>query len=93
MSAAPFALEPCVRTNHDGIVQHGWQVVRVFVDRRDVLHECFGVYSKQLAGNFLDGVLLMWFVAEKRRKHFQASGGRQSSDCDLLGVSGVSTHA
>jgi hypothetical protein len=33
----------------------------------------------------------MWFVAEKRRKHFQASGGRQSPDCDLLGVSGVST--
>ena len=70
MPASPFTLTTSVRTTHDGIVQHGWQVVQLVPGRSDPepLHEpWYGVFSKQLAAAFLDGVLLMWFAQQRLR--------------------------
>ncbi len=69
MPASPFALQHCTRTTQDGIVQHGWTVVvRKSAEDSEPLHEpWFGVFSRQLANVFLDGVLLTFFVQQKAR--------------------------
>lgn len=67
MPATPFGLQTCHRTKQDGTRQDGWQVVRIDSGQPDPepLHEpWYGVYSKQMATAFLDGVLLMFFSSQ-----------------------------
>lgn len=69
MPATPFKLQSCRRKRQDGTIQDGWQVVRIVAGQPDPepLHEpWFGVFSKQLAGAFLDGVLLLWFIQQRK---------------------------
>jgi len=69
MPATPFALQSCHRTRQDGTRQEGWQVVKILAGQKDPepLHEpWYGVFSKQLAGAFLDGVLLLWFIQQRK---------------------------
>lgn len=69
MPATPFTLQSCHRTKQDGTRQDGWQVVKIVAGQTDPepLHEpWFGVFSKQLAGAFLDGVLLLWFIQQRK---------------------------
>jgi hypothetical protein len=70
MAASPFALRHCTRTTQDGIVQHGWTVVLIkSSEDAEPLHEpWYGVFSRQLACAFLDGVLLAFFVHQKGSK-------------------------
>lgn len=69
MPATPFTLQSCHRTKQDGTRQDGWQVVRIVAGQPDPepLHEpWYGVFSKQLAAAFLDGVLLLWFIQQRK---------------------------
>lgn len=71
MPASPFTLQSCHRTKPDGSRQDGWQVVQIVPGKPDPipLHEpWYGVFSKQMANSFLDGVLLMFFLQAKRQK-------------------------
>lgn len=70
MPASPFMLQSCHRTKPDGSRQDGWQVVQMLPGQKDPepLHEpWYGVYSKQLAAAFLDGVLLLWFIQLRKQ--------------------------
>lgn len=80
MPASPFVLESCHRIKPDGSRQDGWRVVQIVPGQPDPepLHDpWFGVYSKQLAASFLDGVLVMFFLKERHTRDARRRPTRQ----------------